>query len=146
MVAAGGASWKLQSECQPAPKLVAFSSGSRRSSSTLGRPAIGLMKGSWPNAPICSVKASSASRLSGWSGKATTPWRAQAAFTSASTEAGKGCERSRPAMLAPKPEGWGVTVIVRWAPSASSNIVVLPTQRQPARPMKHLFASVPASL
>ena len=59
------------------------------------------------------VKASCASRLSGWSGKATTPWRAQAAFTSASTASGSGRVRSSPVISAPKPVGCGVTAIVR---------------------------------
>ncbi len=41
MVAAGGVSWKLQSECQLPPNGVTFSSGSRRTSSTLGWPGMG---------------------------------------------------------------------------------------------------------
>ncbi len=147
MVAAGGAGWKLQSECQPAPKFTAFSSGSRRSSSTLGWPAIGLTYGSSPYGPICRVKASSWSRVSGWFGKQATPCSAQAAFTAAKVSPSRGRERSTPSMRAPKPDGSACTAIVWSGRSASFTMGVsrrvLPKAPSPS---KHPFASARASL
>ena len=55
---------------------VAFSSGSRRTSRTCGRSGQRRRcRGRGRSAPNCSVKASSWSWSSGWSGNHSTPWR-----------------------------------------------------------------------